>query len=327
MRPSRLLLLPAIVLIALFLAACAKPLHEKNELYVMVATNVDLPYWQEAKAGLDGAALAMGVKVRFVGPSGYNPEEQKRLFSEALQQKPSGMLVSPSDPTLLKYEINAAIKAGIPVICLDSDSPESKRLMFIGTNNYAAGFTGGRMLGEAIHRGKIVILSIPGQWNLDERVRGYQDALKAFPEIKILDVLNDKGDLIVANDVATRAIQKYADLAAIVAVESTGGQGAAEALYRLDIKGKTILAMDANEETLNWIERGMIAATIAQKPYTMSFYGLRFLDDLHHRTLRRYGDWQSAAVSPLPLYVDTGTIVINKNNVAQFLKAIPKPGS
>lgn len=100
-------------------------------------------------------------------------------------------------------------------------------------------------------------------------------------------------------------------------------------LYRLDLIGKiAIVAMDKNPETLDWISRGAISATISQKPYTMSFYGLKFLDDLHHNIVHEFKDWRTAPTSPLPTRVDTGTAVVDKNNLATFKAAAaarPRP--
>ncbi len=115
----------------------------------------------------------------------------------------------------------------------------------------------------------------------------------------------------------------------ILCLEASGGPGAAEALHRLNLDGKiAIVAMDKNPETLDWISRGVISATIAQKPYTMSFYGLKFLDDLHHNIVLEFKDWRTAPASPLPTRVDTGTAVIDPGNLAAFRAAEatrPKP--
>lgn len=83
----------------------------------------------------------------------------------------------------------------------------------------------------------------------------------------------------------------------------------------------SIVAMDKNPETLDWISRGVISATIAQKPYTMSFYGLKFLDDLHHNIVLEFKDWRTAPTSPLPIRVDTGTAVVDQSNLAAFRAA------
>jgi ribose transport system substrate-binding protein len=79
---------------------------------------------------------------------------------------------------------------------------------------------------------------------------------------------------------------------------------------------------------LELIERGAISSTIAQKPYVMSYYGLKFLDDLHHNAVKEFKDWRTAPAPPLPSWVDTGTAVVDKNNLAVFREAIaahPKP--
>jgi len=81
------------------------------------------------------------------------------------------------------------------------------------------------------------------------------------------------------------------------------------------------VAMDKTPETLVFIAEGVIAATVSQKPYTMAFYGLRFLDDLHHNIVHEFKDWQTAPVPPLPTRVDTGTAVIDATNLAAFKAA------
>lgn len=80
--------------------------------------------------------------------------------------------------------------------------------------------------------------------------------------------------------------------------------------------------MDDNPETLDWIKRGVISATIGQKPYTMSFYGLKLLDDLHHNAVHEFKDWLTSPVSPLPARVDTGTTVIDASNLDAYQAAM-----
>ena len=70
MKRNRTKLVPGFIFVgAVLIAACAKPYHEENERYVFVATNIKLPYWQEAEAGFLDAASALGVKGELVGPT------------------------------------------------------------------------------------------------------------------------------------------------------------------------------------------------------------------------------------------------------------------
>ena len=112
-------------------------------------------------------------------------------------------------------------------------------------------------------------------------------------------------------------------------LEASGGQGAADALHLLDLTGKVkIVAFDKDPATLEAVERGWITATVVQKPYVMAFYGVRFLDDLHHNVVHEFKDWATAPAGPLPTFVDTGTAVIDSSNLTTFRKALaehPKP--
>jgi len=133
----------------------------------------------------------------------------------------------------------------------------------------------------------------------------------------------------VADDAVKELIKKKQKIDGIVGLEASGGQGAADALHLLDLTGKIkIVAFDKEPATLDAIERGWITATIAQKPYVMAFYGVRFLDDLHHNAVHEYKDWATAPAGPLPTFVDTGTAVIDSSNLTTFRKALaehPKP--
>lgn len=323
----------AILAMAISLVSCgSESYHQKEERYVFISTNVNLPYWQEAEAGFQDAAKWLGVKAEFAGPEKFSPEDELAAFKKAVSEIPSGILISAARRDLFKDAIDSAVSAGIPVICIDSDSPSSKRVMFIGTDNYRAGTESAKRMGDLLKgQGRVVIVSIPGQFNLDERVRGVTDGLKKYPGIKIAETIDDKGDPRSANDQISALLAKNAKekVDGIICLEASGGSGAAEALHRLDQTGKVpIVAFDKDPETLDFVEKGVIAATIAQKPYVMSYYGLKFLDDLHHNAVHEFKDWRTAPVAPMPTFVDTGTAVVDKSNVAAFREALaahPKP--
>jgi len=322
MRPTIVIFLTMLLATGI-LASCRKPFHQENERFIFVAANINLPYWHEAQAGFMDAARVLGVKAEFTGPDAYSPEEELAAFQKAVEKQPAGILVSPARPELFKDAINTAIQSGIPVVCVDSDAPESRRILFIGTDNFQAGLESGKRMADLLHgQGRVVLITIPGQLNLDERVRGLNEAFSKYPKIKIIQTLDDKGDPRLANDQISALLEKKEKIDGILCVEASGGPGAAESLHRLSMDGKIpIVAMDKSPETLDFISQGAIAATIAQKPYTMSFYGLKFLDDLHHNIVHEFKDWKTAPASPLPTRVDTGTAIIDATNIAAFQAA------
>src|SRR5581483_3102653 len=105
-------------------SSCAK--HSYSDQYYLVATNIKLPYWQTANNGLTKAANQYGVKAEMRGPDTFDPQGEVQEFE-------------------------TVIAANITVITIDSDSPNSHRLYFIGTNNLQAGRLGGQRVVEKLH--------------------------------------------------------------------------------------------------------------------------------------------------------------------------------
>lgn len=299
--------------------------HDADEKYFLISTNIQVPYWQTAGAGFSQAARQLQVRAEFSGPDSYDPKAQQQAFQQALQKKPTGILISVADPNVMKDDIDKAVAAGLPVITIDSDAPASKRLFFIGTNNYQAGIIGGQRLAKELNgKGNVAVFTMPSQPNLNERLRGYRDALAGSPGIKIGRIVDIRGDPRVAFDTATQILgnDKKERTDAFVSLEALSGKEIATVLSNNGVKGKTVVAMDTDPETLDWIQKGVIAATISQKPYTMSYVGLKMLDDLYHHKLSSLEtDWSKDSFSPIPAFVDTGSALVDKSNVDSFMAA------
>src|SRR5450432_3675776 len=114
------------IAVSVTLLACQEPYHQKEEQFYFIAANINLPYWQDAQAGLLDAAKAMGVRAELDGPTSLSPQEEVDSFLKAVALHPAGIMVSVSRPDIFKGPIDAAIQQGIPVITVDSDAPDSK---------------------------------------------------------------------------------------------------------------------------------------------------------------------------------------------------------
>jgi len=324
MKKNGILLCAGVAIAATVIGGCQQPYHQPEEKYILVAANVGLPYWQEAQAGLNDIGKTAGVKVDLVGPATFSPAEELEAFKQAVASKPSGILVSVTDPKAFKEAIDSAVTSGIPVICLDADAPDTRRVLFIGTDNFRAGQESGKRMADLLGgQGRVIVVGLGGQLNTEERARGVEDVLKKYPGIKVIQTIDGKGDPRVTFDAISSLLQKKEKFDGIIALEATGGGGAADALHRLDMTEKIkIVAFDKDPQTLEGIERKWITATVVQKPYVMAFYGVRFLDDLHHNAVHEFKDWATAPAAPLPTFVDTGTAIVDVTNLAAFRKAL-----
>lgn len=319
----------AVVGTALVLGSCAPLPHEPNERYVLVTANVKVPYWQTAFQGLSRAASEMKVKADLVGPDTYDPQGEHNEFHSVIAQKPSGIMVSVTDANLLSPDIQQALSAGIPVVTIDSDAPNSKRLFFVGTDNYNAGVLGGNLTAKLLNgKGNVVIFTIPSQNNLVDRQHGYETAFAAHPGIKVTQVVDIKGDPTVAFDTAKKIVDSKQKVDAFVCLEAIACPEVGEVVNRENMGGKvTIVAMDTDQRTLNWIQKGVISATVAQKPFTMAYVATKMLDDLHHHPLQNMNmNFAENTYSPLPAFVDTGTTIVDKNNITSFMQQAQSQG-
>jgi ribose transport system substrate-binding protein len=299
--------------------------HSASEQYYLIAANIGLSYWKTADAGLQAAAAVYGVKAEMRGPSTLNAKAEADEVDAMIARKPAGILVSAADPKLMQPEIDKAIAAGIPVITIDSDAPDSQRLYFVGTNNLEAGRLGGQRLVQKLEgKGNVVFFTIAGQLNIAERLKGYKDVLADHPGIKIADVFDMHGDSGAAMDKASEYLARKGPqtVNAFICLEASAGNGVAEALKRASAKDKLVVAMDADMDTLELVKDGIIDSTIAQKPYSMAYFGLKGLDDVHHYPPKEKltTDFDLESNSPFPAFVDTGVALVDSTNVDAFIK-------
>lgn len=322
MRFVKAALLSAIAVVcAAGLGGCGR--HSSAEHFYLVANNIKLAYWQTAAAGLDKIAAKYHVRAELRGPQDFDPQAQVQEFRSVVGSKPTGILVSVADANLMTPEINAAMDAGIPVITVDSDAPNSRRLFFIGTNNREAGRLGGHALLERMnYKGNIVFFTMPGQPNLDERLAGYEDVFSQNPNVHVKDIVDIRGQGTVAFDKTQQELPLTGKdrVDAFVCLEASAGKDVAEVLKRGNAKDRVLIAMDVDKDTLSMVKEGWIAATVAQKPFTMAYFGVVMLDQTHYDPLPLNQPYFLDPFSPVPAFIDTGSSLVDSRNVDQYMQ-------
>jgi ribose transport system substrate-binding protein len=290
-----------------------------KQVYVEVSALSSLAYFIDHRLGMTLIGKDLGVKTQYVGPSNLDLTAMLNIIDQKIAQKVSGMLVVGFSP-VLKSGIDKAIAAGIPVVTLDADVPDSNRMVFLGTGNVNVGILGGSLMASAIgNKGKVAIVSLPGQSNLDERVSGYKQAFAKYPGIQVLQVVNDNSDSTKAAAAVGALLRAHPDLAGVACVEAAGGVGSATAVKEAGKVGKVqIISMDRDDQTLQFIQQGVITASTAQKTALMSYLGTLMLYYYVNHPVPIVSDNAAAAVIPLPSTVDTGALVINKANAHFF---------
>lgn len=288
--------------------------------YVFLSVVTQVPFWVDHRKALKDVGELLGVKTTFTGPLDFDTAAQARQLDEIIVRRPAGILIFPGDQAAMAPGINRAVEAGIPVATCTGDVPDSARSTFFGINGFEAGKVGGEMLAEAIGgKGKVLLGTFPAPSVL-ERVEGYKAIFaEKYPDIEVVDVVNDKADPSYAPTAYLQAIQANPDIVGIGGTDGDSGKGAAIAVHEAgrvgDIK---IVAMDRNDDMLPYIEDGTIYGAVAQKSYLEAFLAVQLLHWQNTNDLTVVPDWKAAGINSLPETVDTGVMKISQANVAQF---------
>ncbi|MBN1901615.1 substrate-binding domain-containing protein, partial [Candidatus Sumerlaeota bacterium] len=130
-----------------------------NQLYIEVSALGSLDYFYDHKLGMELAGKILGVRTEYVGPADYDMAAMISVFEQTIARKPNGIVVVGFEPSLDGI-VDKAAAAGIPVVTVDADLPDSKRIAFVGTGNYQAGYQGGTKLADLIAgKGRVALMT------------------------------------------------------------------------------------------------------------------------------------------------------------------------
>lgn len=299
--------------------------QESDEEYVFVAYVTSIPYWKDGLRGWDAAGEQLGVKTSFVGPVEFDAQAQARVINECIAKKVAGILISPADPNVIIESCERAMKAGIPVVLANCVvNSEDAYYAFLGSDNYNVGVVGGTKAAEILNgKGKVAILTMPGVLVHEQRKTGYLETFAKYPGIEVVAIADTKADPSVGLEKAAGIIQANPDLGLIVGTDSVGGAAAARAVLEAGKKGEIhIIGMDRDVDILNFIKDGTVDASLASESFITKFMALHYLYWIKHDMMKPVTantSWRDANVPPVPRVTDTGTMVIDKNNVDLFL--------
>ncbi|WP_373231009.1 substrate-binding domain-containing protein [Cohnella sp.] len=291
-----------------------------EERYVMVTFQSGLDYWKSIMKGFEDAAQLLNVSVEFRGAIQYDANEEITVLEQVIAKKPAGIAVTAINPDALVGTIDKAIKAGIPIVLFDSDSPESKAYSFLGTDNYNAGVIAAREFGRLLSGlGEAAVITQPNQLNHEERTNGFVETLnKEFPDIEIVSIADGEGNIQQSENRVMTLLQQYPGIDGFFATQANGGVGVGQALMKQGLAGKkVIVGFDTDKGTLDMVKDGTINATLAQGTWNMGYWSL--LELFHHKHDLVQPDSEGMhGAHPLPPYIDTGVTIVTQANVDNY---------
>ena len=268
------------------------------------------------QCGIEDEAQKLGVTVKTQGPTKFDPTLQKPIVDSVISSKPDALLVAPTDVTAMQGPLNQAKAAGIKVVLVDTtlDDP-SVAVSAIASDNVG----GGKAAFEAIQKlapkgGKVLVMSTdPGISTIDQRAKGFEDAVKGDSKYQYLGVQYSHNDPATASNLISAALQKDPDIVGVFALNLFSAEGTATGIKQSGKSGKIqVVGFDAGPNQVAALRAGTVQALIAQQPAEIGKFGV----DAAVASL------DGGTVTPK---VQTGFTILTKDNIdGEGAKAVYK---
>ncbi|MCZ8522659.1 MULTISPECIES: substrate-binding domain-containing protein [Paenibacillus] len=248
---------------------------------VLIAQVQDNPFWRTIERGAREAAETFGMELEYRGPLRIQPQEQIRLLEKALASRADAVLIQGINDPAHRALIDKAMLEGIPVITIDADEPDSRRLAYIGTDNRKAGETMGELLArKARGEGTVgVLIGSPQAYSQQLRLAGFRSVISRYPELRIAEVRSTDVSRLQAAQQTEELLALYPQMGYLAGFSALDGMGALEAASRLRPQGLGIFAFDDLPETKEAVAACRIESTVVQQPYQMGYGAVALLHD------------------------------------------------
>lgn len=249
-----------VVLPAALLATGAFAADETIAVFTKNQTN---PYFQTVRVGAEAAAKAMGAKVvHYIPTKPDSIPEQLSQIEDVIVKKPSAIVFVPVDYKAMVPGVEQINDAKIPVVNVTDRSAGGKFLAFVGADDYSLGLETGRyLLKEMGGKGNVVILEgVKGSLTNVDRVRGFNDALKEFKDVKLLASQPANYQRLQGLQVMENLMQSHPQIDGVLAANDAMAIGAIEALDGANRKAK-VVGINGTKEAVDAIKSGKLLAS------------------------------------------------------------------
>jgi simple sugar transport system substrate-binding protein len=229
------------------------------------------PFWAIVRTGVQAAARQMDVVVDYRAPDVYSLERMETLIDQAVASRPDGLVVSLPEPGLAPA-VRRAVRAGIPVVSINSGSDFYKRLgvvAHVGQPEDRAGFQSGQRLAAAGARRVLCINQQVGNQGLDARCRGLARAMRAAGGRSRVFAIDDQSP---STPQRIAAAIRAGGVDAVLTLNATGGIEAVKAVQSLDRPDAVKVAtFDLGPDVLNAVKAGQLLFAVDQQPYLQGY--------------------------------------------------------
>ncbi|WP_241970726.1 substrate-binding domain-containing protein [Brevibacillus sp. Leaf182] len=290
--------------------SCSAPLTDgevdKKKTVALIVRMKHGDYWRTVKLGAEMAAKEYERNLNFYAPD-YEEDasRQMELVQQAIADGSETIVVAPSDDRVLREAIKLTRERAIPILVLDTVGKDSAVKSYIGTDNYDMGMKAFEKMVYLIEKkGQIALLGTDRvKTNAKRREQGVLDLLPRETQIELIANENVPLDKKQIGVWTRELIRKHPQVKGVIALNASTAIGVAEEMENSGLRDKVkIVAIDSPPEVLEYLQEGIISATIIQKPLSMGYLGVKYAVEASNG-------------EAVPSLVDTGTKVIDRENM------------
>ena len=276
MKPSIAATLAFVALLSAGTAAAQEP--ERPRIVIVAHGGpASGPFWAEVEAGAKRAAEATGADMTFRAPPTFDMEAMTALIEAAIAENPDGLAISIPDADVLAAPLQAAVKAGIPVVTFNSGFDIARSLgaaLHVGQGEYQAGRAAGEEMLALGAKSALCLNHEQGNVALDLRCKGFIDGFGGSVE-----VVQISGDTKAVTEALTERLTDAKGVDAMLALSASGaGEGAVAAAATLpEGRAMHIATFDVTETMLKAIADGSAAFAVDQQPFLQGYLPVMFL--------------------------------------------------
>jgi ribose transport system substrate-binding protein len=266
------------------------PKDVSDQNYVWVAANIGDPFYTDELKAWAAAVKDLGVKPSTItGPVNQDVPAQIAVVEQAIANPTTaGILMGAAIDYKSTDTVLAKARAqGIPVLYGNGQGEDSNaRDSFVGTDNAALGRKAGELAKAALGgKGKVGITAITAALNIQQRIDGFKDYLKAnAPDIQVVAVVNEDGSAKSQADAAANILQAHPDLNLVYNTDDSGSLFIAQTLKEQGLTGKIqVIGTNAAADQLPTLKDGEVYANVTQDLYAEEWISLHFMFWLHNK--------------------------------------------
>jgi len=222
------------------------------------------PAYDAARLGAERAAARLGARVRhYVPQQPDDVAEQIALVEQALENRVDAIVFTPVHDTALDGSVRRINAAGIPIFNILNRMARGTRVTFAGSDDYRLGRDIARHLLRHIGgRGSVVIIGgVPAAVTAQERLRGFHDAVREFPDVSIAGERAGNFQRDAGRRAMEQLLQTCPRMDGVLSANDAMSLGAIEAL---EAAGRRVpmIGVNAVPEAITALKSGRLLATV-----------------------------------------------------------------